>query len=258
MLNSDQENIWRVFWYESISISIMFSPDNVAPKQGILAFELLHSHQMAPRLHQEETTLIFSFGSTTPASLARRCYDVNGNGNTSLTTINTRGAFALLHFHRMAPRLLQEDLTVFLCSGTASLAGCCFGWVQGEIPRQIICYVMCYSSVFDIIVNYFYVFPSKRYTPRKCVMFRGCSPACWDILFILCRREDKQCTLAFSPDGTKIVSGGHEDGYIRLWDSQSGKMLLRFGFAENYRYKLKPQKNISSFSTSNADQENLL
>ena len=33
-------------------------------------------------------------------------------------------------------------------------------------------------------------------------------------------------TIAFSPDGKSIASGGEEDGAIRLWDAESG-MLKR-------------------------------
>ena len=38
----------------------------------------------------------------------------------------------------------------------------------------------------------------------------------------------KACCVAFSPDGTRLVSGGWHDPIVRVWDAATGKELRAY------------------------------
>src|SRR5262245_79501 len=42
------------------------------------------------------------------------------------------------------------------------------------------------------------------------------------------RHGDRILRVAFSPDGKRVISGGLDDGMLRLWDVQTGKELRGF------------------------------
>jgi WD40 repeat protein len=37
---------------------------------------------------------------------------------------------------------------------------------------------------------------------------------------------------AFSPDGKKVVTGGSDSGYIRIWETETGEEMAKFSVSE--------------------------